>query len=184
MDLFGKRNMKIHILTVGSRGDIEPLIALGSGLSHGGHRVTIVSNSEGRAGAERAGLTFGDLHFSVSALLHSESGSSILGGRSAHQSRSSLVDAAVALTPLVGPRIIAECGDAEAILSMETVHLIGRSIAEQRRIPHVALSFAPYGRTTAYPSYYADTPELRALSNLRRRTSSSNGTTMAASCRR
>src|SRR5262249_36831040 len=37
---------------------------------------------------------------------------------------------------------------------------------EKQGIPHIALGFAPYGRTQAYPSYYADTPELRSLSNL------------------
>src|SRR5476649_2777882 len=112
MDLFSKRNMHIHIVTVGSRGDIEPLIALGCGLKNAGHRVKLVANSEGRSPAERLGLDFGDLQFSVSALLRSDPGASILRGGSAHDSRSSLIDAAVALTPTVGPRIVAECRDA------------------------------------------------------------------------
>ena len=61
--------MHIQILTVGSRGDIEPLIPLGAALVAKGHKVRLVANSEGRAASERAGVPFGDLGFSVSAML-------------------------------------------------------------------------------------------------------------------
>jgi hypothetical protein len=125
------------------------VIALGCGLRDAGHGVRLVANSDGRAATETAGIEFGDLEFSVAALLRSPPGSSILHGGSAHQSRSSLIDAAVAATPTVGPRIVDKCHQADAILSVETVHLLARSIAEQRQIPHAALGFAAYGRTSA-----------------------------------
>jgi UDP:flavonoid glycosyltransferase YjiC (YdhE family) len=89
----------------------------------------------------------------------------MLHGGSAHRSRAALLDAAVGLFPEVGPRVIGHCDRADAVLSSETLHLLGRSIADWRRVPHVALCLVPYGRTDCYPSFYADTPELRALGN-------------------
>jgi sterol 3beta-glucosyltransferase len=135
-------------------------------LKQKGHSVSVVANSDGRLLAERAGLEYSDLGFSVSELLASSRGHEMLQSCSSYVSRTVLLDMAVELHPVVGPRIIASCANADAILSTETVHLISRSIAESAGIPHVAVGFVPYGRTKAYPSFYADTPELRRLSNL------------------
>lgn len=44
-------------LTIGSRGDIQPYIALGKGLMADGHRVTIVTHKEYKAWIESFGIT-------------------------------------------------------------------------------------------------------------------------------
>ena len=36
--------MYISIITIGSRGDVQPYIALGSGLQKAGHRVQLVAD--------------------------------------------------------------------------------------------------------------------------------------------
>lgn len=159
------RSVNVHLLTVGSRGDVDPIVALGSGLSQKGYRVTVVANSEGRVRSEQAGLRFTDLRFSVADVLRSAQGATLLESGSSGASRTALLDAAVAALPAVGPAIVAACADADAILSTETVHLLAASIAEQRGIPHIALGLVPYGRTEAYPSFYADGPEAGSLSN-------------------
>ena len=41
--------MKICILTLGTRGDVQPYIALGLGLKAGGHEVTIATLGEFRS---------------------------------------------------------------------------------------------------------------------------------------
>ena len=38
--------MKIYILTIGTRGDVQPYIALGLGLKSVGHEVTIATLKE------------------------------------------------------------------------------------------------------------------------------------------
>jgi hypothetical protein len=35
--------MKITIFSVGSRGDVQPVLALAGGLQHAGHQVTLVT---------------------------------------------------------------------------------------------------------------------------------------------
>ena len=36
--------MRIHILTFGTRGDVQPMVALGLGLRHAGHSVRVVAS--------------------------------------------------------------------------------------------------------------------------------------------
>lgn len=43
-------------LTIGSRGDVQPYIALGLGLKEEGHRVTIVTHAEYKPWIEGFGL--------------------------------------------------------------------------------------------------------------------------------
>lgn len=50
--------MKITILTLGSRGDVQPYLALGVGLRAAGHRVTLASHETFRTFVESRGLGF------------------------------------------------------------------------------------------------------------------------------
>ncbi len=50
--------MKIVITAAGSRGDVQPCVALGLGLKEAGHEVTLASWEPYRSMAERRGLTF------------------------------------------------------------------------------------------------------------------------------
>jgi sterol 3beta-glucosyltransferase len=38
--------MRVVILTVGSRGDVQPYVALGGGLRRAGHAVTLATHRE------------------------------------------------------------------------------------------------------------------------------------------
>lgn len=50
--------MNINIATVGSRGDVQPYVALGQGLQGVGHRVQIVTDRVFEDFIRRAGLGF------------------------------------------------------------------------------------------------------------------------------
>ena len=49
--------MRITICAIGTRGDVQPLVALGAGLLKRGHGVRLVAGDEYAPLAERAGLT-------------------------------------------------------------------------------------------------------------------------------
>lgn len=51
-------SMHFVCLTIGSRGDVQPYIALGLGLLKEGHRVTIVTHQENKEWIEGFGLSF------------------------------------------------------------------------------------------------------------------------------
>ena len=50
--------MRIVILGIGSRGDVQPLVALGVGLQKKGHQVDVVSGDEFEGLVGVAGLGF------------------------------------------------------------------------------------------------------------------------------
>ncbi len=51
--------MKILIATYGSRGDVQPYVALGKGLQHAGHHVTIGTSKRFSSFIEKHGLKYG-----------------------------------------------------------------------------------------------------------------------------
>jgi Glycosyltransferase family 28 N-terminal domain len=53
--------MHVTMLTVGSRGDVQPFVAFGVGLQDAGHRVRICTHPRFRALVEGQGLEFAPL---------------------------------------------------------------------------------------------------------------------------
>lgn len=60
--LLTPRPMRIVILTIGTRGDVQPYVALGRALRDAGHSVVISSTSDFKDFVEKAGLEFYDTH--------------------------------------------------------------------------------------------------------------------------
>jgi hypothetical protein len=52
----GKRRLRITLLTLGSRGDVEPYLGLGVALARAGHQVTVAAPAAFEALIRRAGL--------------------------------------------------------------------------------------------------------------------------------
>ena len=59
--------MKIFIITVGSRGDVQPYVALGKGLKGAGHHVTICTCSSFESFIKDHGLDYGYMNNGSSA---------------------------------------------------------------------------------------------------------------------
>jgi UDP:flavonoid glycosyltransferase YjiC (YdhE family) len=70
--------MRITILTVGSRGDVQPFIALGLGLQQAGHTVQLATHSPFQAMVHSYGLEFAPIEGDVPALMAGETGQQML----------------------------------------------------------------------------------------------------------
>jgi UDP:flavonoid glycosyltransferase YjiC (YdhE family) len=70
--------MRITILTVGSRGDVQPFIALGLGLQQAGHTVELATHSPFQAMVHSYGLEFAPIEGDVQALMAGETGQQML----------------------------------------------------------------------------------------------------------
>ena len=64
--------MRIAIMASGSRGDVQPYVALGKGLQDAGHDVRLVSNENFAGLAQSAGVPFRSLRGDVQAVAESE----------------------------------------------------------------------------------------------------------------
>ncbi len=74
--------MKIILTSVGTRGDMEPLIALGEMLKTKGHQVICAFPEQFRELAEDANLEFSSLGSKYIELLESDAGKAAMGGSS------------------------------------------------------------------------------------------------------
>ena len=74
--------MRYLLLAWGSRGDVQPFVALGLGLRDAGHEVTIAATLDFEAWIRQAGLGYTDFGVSVAELSRTDLGRRWLGGTS------------------------------------------------------------------------------------------------------
>jgi len=70
--------MKITILSIGSRGDVQPLVALGLGLKSSGHEITIATHEIFESFVRRFGLGFSLINSNPKETLESSAGQAAL----------------------------------------------------------------------------------------------------------
>ena len=70
--------MRIVIVTIGTRGDVQPYIALAQGLHSAGHKVTICTHPTFRGFIETRAVSFAPLAGDIRALLASDAGRRLL----------------------------------------------------------------------------------------------------------
>lgn len=66
--------MKIFIVTFGTRGDVQPYVALGMGLQSAGHTVTLCTSSHFESFITEHGLNYGYMNNGLMDLMNSEAG--------------------------------------------------------------------------------------------------------------
>ena len=71
-DLQGAKHLKITILAIGTRGDVQPCIALGRGLNAAGHSVTIAAFEDFAAMVTSCGVPFHPISGRMQDLIQSE----------------------------------------------------------------------------------------------------------------
>ncbi len=70
--------MKILISTYGSRGDVQPYVALGKGLQDAGHRVTLATSVRFRDFVRDHGLEYGYMNDALLAIIDTDQGKDLL----------------------------------------------------------------------------------------------------------
>ena len=66
--------MKIFIITLGTRGDVQPYVALGKGLKTAGHDVTVCASSSFEPFITEHGLQYGYMNDELVRFIHSAEG--------------------------------------------------------------------------------------------------------------
>lgn len=70
--------MNILILTYGSRGDVQPFVALGKGLQTAGHRVTLATSVRFRAFVRGHGLNYAYMNDDALSIIDTDEGKALL----------------------------------------------------------------------------------------------------------
>lgn len=141
-----KKSYKFGLLTIGSRGDVQPYIALGKGLVREGHHVTIITHAEFGEWIESYGLGFIEIAGNPAALMslmvqHGSMNVGLLRDASS-QFRGWIKDLLdTSWSACQGLDILIESPSAMA----------GIHIAEALKIPYFRAFTMPWTRTRSYP---------------------------------
>lgn len=73
-----KGPMKIFIATYGSRGDVQPYVALGKGLKKAGHRVTLATSIRFQDFVEGQGLEYGYMNDRLLSMVETDQGRDLI----------------------------------------------------------------------------------------------------------
>ena len=145
--------MRIAIIASGSRGDVEPYIALGAGLKRAGHTVRLVTNSNFAALVTDQALEFwptrGDPQAVASspemqAFLKQGNFLAIMRKMGREAERGALAMAQDGL---------AACRGMELLLAGLGGMFTGLALAEKLDLPFIQAHYIPFTPTRAYPSF-------------------------------
>jgi sterol 3beta-glucosyltransferase len=145
--------MRIAIVTFGSRGDVQPYVALGLGLKHAGHAVRVVTQRDCESLVREYGLDYGAVAGDVRALMESDVGQQAIN--TAPNPLRFGWSAMKLVQPLLRQMAIdclAACEESDVLLCFAFFRPFGLSLAEKLHIPYAEAAVVPMHPTRAFPS--------------------------------
>lgn len=137
--------MKLTIVTLGTRGDVQPFVALGCGLQKAGFSVKIATHANHEAFIRQYGLDFaplpGDAYQRLQDIADKVVGKSIL------KFNMHLLEWVESLLDELLIAVEDACEDADVILTTP-MGVAAFHIAEKRHVPAIALSYIPVANPT------------------------------------
>ncbi|MGM4967777.1 glycosyltransferase [Tardiphaga sp. 1201_B9_N1_1] len=154
--------MLVVIQALGSRGDVQPFLALGQMLKQAGHDVRLATSQEFAVAVEQAGLAWAPLHIDFKKIMTKHAGQEAIG------SLRGAIKAAREVKPLM--RIVLDDAWAASsgadLLIYHPKILAGPHIAEKLGIPAlIALPMPGLSPTAAFPTPLFRWPVWSGLTN-------------------
>lgn len=142
--------MRIGIIALGSRGDIQPLIALGAGLHAAGHFVRLITNENYAAPVRAHGLDFWPVPGDVQAIAQSDEMRALLE-KGNFLAINRLTATAVQEAALDWAReALAGCRDIGLLLAGVGGLFLAAAVAEKLNIPLIQTYVVPFTPTAAF----------------------------------
>lgn len=145
--------MKITLLTVGTRGDVQPYLALSVGLQKAGHQVKIATSPNFEALIRSYGVDFAPVQFNPQEILQHPSLQKLLKSRNLVRQLRAFRQIFGDGIPLLFNDFWQACQGAEGIVYTITGHG-GYDIAEKMQIPLVMASLQPFFPTRQFPTFF------------------------------
>lgn len=155
-------SMRIALLAHGSRGDIQPILALGDTLRSRGHSVVLTVNSNLVAWAKRSGLDVVETELDMEALLKSADGRRVLANGKITDFFNSLAAAEDDVRDDMLRATIEATDGADIVLSTVLTMMRGGLLAQHRQVPFGLVATMPVQATTSWASMFSPWPHLGA----------------------
>ena len=145
--------MRISLLSIGARGDAQPLVALGLGLKRAGHEVVIASHLHNKDLIQTYGLEFSPVKFDFKKFLHGKGGQAFLDSRgNSLKSLTGMARLVRAIQPGVEEMLFDSLKASEKADAVITAAIgPGYHIAEKLNVPCFLVELYPFSPTGDFP---------------------------------
>jgi UDP:flavonoid glycosyltransferase YjiC (YdhE family) len=146
--------LRINLLTFGTRGDVQPALALGLGLEQAGFDVQIVAFEEFRSFIEEYGLAFIPLDADLQDLLTRTTGDRMFRGTGAFE----LIKLFRVMIASMFTELLTKSQGCDLLISNPATAMVAESIAEKLEIPNIETTVFPGWPTRDFPSFFGPWP--------------------------
>jgi UDP:flavonoid glycosyltransferase YjiC (YdhE family) len=151
--------MKVTIIAPGSRGDVQPYVALGKGLKEAGHTVGVLASWDFQNLVTAYGLDFYDLGGSMQTV--AKSMQSLLEQGNFIKILSSMGDAAQRLVSQASRSGLAVCQGSDLIVAGIGGLFVGLALSEKLGIQLIQAYYFPFTPTREFPNALVPLPRMR-----------------------
>ena len=142
--------MTITILATGTRGDVQPFVALGLGLQQAGYPVCLVSNSYYKTFVRRYGLNFHPLQGDIQAGLQTELGQKYLDSGNLVTGLKYFIREIPKWYAHLQAQAWQACQNSECLI-YSLIDVYGYDIAQKLGIPAIQGHPQPFSPTRSFP---------------------------------
>ena len=142
--------MRINLLTFGTRGDVQPALALGLGLKRAGLEVQLTAFEEFRSFVEEHGLGYVPLSGNIRELLDQSFGRKMFTGTALFD----LIKVFRKLYSMMFTTVWQVSQGCDLLISNTATSMFVDAVAEKLQIPHIETSVFPGWPTRAFPSFF------------------------------
>jgi sterol 3beta-glucosyltransferase len=144
--------VRVVIVTLGSRGDVQPYVALGAGLKAAGHEVVLATHAPFGAQIRARGLGFSPMEGDPREEMGTEAARAALeSGKNPFRFWRRFVESGKERAGRLMRDCLRACEGAEAILFSGTGFLVAFHVAEALKVPFVPAYLQPVHRTRHMP---------------------------------
>jgi UDP:flavonoid glycosyltransferase YjiC (YdhE family) len=151
--------MKVTIIAPGSRGDVQPYVALGKGVKEAGHAVRVLATQDFQSLVTAYGLDFFDMGGSMQTVAQSMQG--LLEQGNFLRILSSMGDAAQSLVSQASESGLVACQGSDLIIAGMGGLFVGLALSEKLGIPFVQAFYFPFTPTREFPNALVPLPLTR-----------------------
>lgn len=151
--------MKIAIIAPGSRGDVQPYVALGKGLKEAGHTVRVLATQDFQNLVTAYGLDFFDMGGSMQTV--AQSMQVLLEQGNFLKILSSMGGAAKSMVSQAARSGLAACQGVDLIIAGLAGFFVGLALSEKLGIPFIQAFYFPFTPTREFPNALAPLPQRR-----------------------
>ena len=158
--------MRIAMVTIGTRGDAQPMVVLGAELRRRGHNVSLGLPPNLKDFGARAGFDVSTIGPNTQEYMESGEGKAWLAAGNVKAFMDALSQVAHKNDASMNAEVLRACDGADVIVAGLLTEDRAACIGEAKGIPVVTLHMAPFRRTRAFPNCFVTTRQLPGPLNL------------------